>query len=41
MELMSLNDWCRGRLIRPGICRSYGAWLTLLNTYVLLAPPFI
>jgi len=35
MELMSLNDWCRARLIHPGICRSYGAWLTLLNNVAI------
>src|SRR6266446_2587783 len=35
MELMSLNDWCRARLIRPGICRSYGAWLTRRNNVAI------
>jgi hypothetical protein len=31
MELMSSNDFSRGRSIRPGTCRSYGAWHTLLK----------
>jgi hypothetical protein len=35
MEPTSREDLSRGRPVRPGTCRSYGAWLTLLTSLAI------